>query len=176
VNGKDPHESEVAGRSRAALDDFDFVMAFSAAHERTYGAVYDGGAPWDDGSDTAALLAIWRHLERQIENGGWPAVFYNFKGWTVPLAARGYWLLEMTDCAQRCELAMTLVRRVEAAHPGLDYTSRVWLSETLVAGIEAAEWDRLDDGWYEITSETPQRIARYLRNRGWTPPASTKSG
>jgi hypothetical protein len=59
-----------------------------------------------------------------------------------------------------------VVKDVEASHPGHDYTSEEWLSSTLMEAISETEWDRLDDGWFELTDGpegTIERLASYVR-------------
>lgn len=144
-------------------NDLALVKQFKLRHARTYDPGVPGGPP-DDGSETAAILAILWTLEPMIFNGGWPAVFYNHVGWSVPLAARGYRILKMPECAARCDLAIQLVRAVELAHPGRDYTSDDWLSDTLMQAIDDPDWDRLDDDWFSLTQATDANIVRWLRS------------
>lgn len=145
-------------------NDLALIKQFESRHERTYNPTIPGGPP-DDGSDTAAILAILWALEPMISNGGWPAVFYNHVGWSVPLASRVYRILNMPECAARCELALQLVCAVELAHPGRDYSSDDWLSDTLMQAISEADWDRLDNDWFTLTQATYANIVRWLRTR-----------
>ncbi|GJQ30082.1 MAG: hypothetical protein HBSAPP03_19660 [Phycisphaerae bacterium] len=139
------------------------VKQFEDRYARTLGRADRGGPPWNDGSDAAALLAIWWHLEPMISHGGWPSIYYNRVGWAVPLAARGYRLLGMHECAERCGLALRLVGEAEARHPGADCGSDEWLSCTLMDEINDEQWDMLDTGWFELTRHTPNALAAFLR-------------
>lgn len=141
----------------------DVFRRFEQRHERTLGRAPGGGPPWEDGSDAAALLAIAWHLEPMIGNGGWPAVFYNRTAWAVPLAARGYRLLGMAECAERCESALRMVRAAEDRFPDHDHAGFEWLSVDLMDAVGDSEWDRLDQGWSELTAGTRAAIERYLR-------------
>lgn len=156
------------GRKNGNMSDADtaVIERFLKLHAGPYDRARHGGPPWDDGSDAAALLAIWLCLEPMISNGGWPAVYYNRIGWSVPLAARGYRLIGMPRCAQRCEQAMAMVRNAEAAHPGEDYASYAWLSDGLMQAVGTSAWDLLDEKWFELTTETYERVARFVQDRG----------
>jgi hypothetical protein len=52
-----------------SADDLVLLKQFESRHERTYNPTIPGGPP-DDGSDTAAILAILWTLEPMISNGG----------------------------------------------------------------------------------------------------------
>jgi hypothetical protein len=139
--------------------DYQLVRRF----QDRYGPFYP--QTWrDDGSDIAALIAISSHVEPMIFNGGWPSVFYNRGGGAVPAACRGYRLLGLAACAERCELAMSLCSRAEAAYSGRDHTDDEWFESTLMQTIDHKEWDALDDGWFDLTSTTVNRIARFIRD------------
>lgn len=141
------------------------IKQFEALHGRTLGRDNTGGPLWQDGSEAAALLAIRWHVEPLIFNGGWPAVYCSGAGWAVPLAARGYRLLGMPECAERCVRAMNLVAKAEAAHPGDDHRSDTWLASTLMEEIGQEDWDRLDEGWFELTRGTFEALAQYIVER-----------
>jgi len=143
------------------------VERFRKTYGRRYEAVLDGGPPWDDCSDAAALLAVFQ-LEAMIANGGWPAVFYNRLSWAVPLSVQGYRLLGMIECAERCNAAMRAVTRAEAQATGEDFDSDAWLSNRLMQLISDEAWEALDRDWYELTSETYDRAAAYITQR-WPP-------
>lgn len=151
-----------------SANDLALLKQFESRHERVYDPTIPGGPP-DDGSETAAILAILWALEPMISNGGWPAVFYNCVGWSVPLAIRGYRILNMPECAARCDLAVQLVHAVELAHPGRDYTADDWLSGTLMQAISEADWDRLDNDWFTLTQVTNANIVRWLRSSSSAP-------
>ncbi len=144
----------------------EILKHFARSHGRELDRELHGGPLWHTGSDVAALFAIRWHLEPLISNGAWPSVYYNNVGWVVPIAARGYRLLGMSECADRCDLAIELVRAAEASHPGHDYSSQEWLSSTLMEAISETDWDKLDDGWFELTAGpegTIERMAAYVR-------------
>lgn len=149
------------------MEDADFQLVEEFCRAR--GAKYDrgdarvGGPPWDDGSDIAALMAMRVHVEPLIFNGGWPSVFYSRAGWAVPLAARAYRLLDMPECAVRCEHALRLVREAERANPEADFGSDEWLSSGLMQAISDEEWDGLDEGWFELTDRTIACFAAVIR-------------
>lgn len=150
---------------RMSIEDYNFVERFLEARGKRYDPCIDGLAPpWDDGSDVAALLAI-RQIEGMIGNGAWPAVYYNRIGWLVPLAANGYRMIGMEVCAERCDLAMQLVRRAEEAHPEMDHQSDAWRSDGLMEAVGEDGWDRLDIDWYKLTARTYEFAAAYIRGR-----------
>jgi hypothetical protein len=70
----------------------------------------------------------------------------------------------MPECAARCDLARQLVRAVELAHPGRDFTADDWLSDTLMQAIDDSDWDRLDSDWFTLTQSTYANIVRWLRS------------
>ena len=143
------------------MDPTDVIRRFENRHKALDQAL--GGSPaWHDGSAAAALLAIWWCVEPLVFNGGWPAVYYSRAGWAVELAARGYRLLGMNHAAERCDLAATMVAKVEAAHPGHDFQSDTWLHSTLMEAIDEADWDQLDDGWFELVGTTREAMAKYI--------------
>lgn len=144
-------------------DPIAIIKRLEARHQKTLGTASHGGPEWEASSNAGALLAIWWHLEPMISNGGWPAVYFNRCGWAVPLAARGYALLGMHECAARCELAMRLVKDAEERHPGEDHESETWLDSTLMHAINDADWDRLDDGWFELVEGTADAMAECIQ-------------
>lgn len=139
----------------------DIVMQFRETRDGPYEQETDFGPPWNDGSDTAAICAVFQ-IEGMISNGAWPSVYYNRIGWLVPIAARGYRLIGLNAAAERCELAMKMVADAEAAHPDANYTSDEWLASTLMEHIDEPGWDALDDGWFELTEHTYDLAAAYI--------------
>jgi hypothetical protein len=139
------------------------IERFEDMHKHTFVRVFFDDCPlWHDGSDAAALFAVLWHVEPLVFNGGWPSVYYNRHGWTVPIAARGYRLLGFHEAAERCELAARLVAQAEADHPGRDYKAEAWLSDTLMQTIRDEDWDRLDNGWFEITKGVFDAMEKYI--------------
>lgn len=143
------------------MEPIDIIRRFEN-HHKALDRELGGGLAWHDGSDAAALLAVLWCVEPLVFNGGWPAVYYNRTGWAVPLAARGYRLLGMIHAAERCDLAATMVAKAQAAHPGHDFQSDTWLRSTLMEAIGDAQWDQVDDGWFELVGTTCEVMAKYI--------------
>jgi len=141
--------------------DFEFVDDFCYRFERVFEQARE---PIFFGhTDVSPIIAVWRHIEPMIFNGGWPSVFYNRLAWSIPKAALGYSLVGMQECADRCNRALDLSRRAESRFPGMNFASDEWLSDHLMQSISEDEWDSLDDGWYDLTRDTESHIAKYLR-------------
>jgi hypothetical protein len=92
-----------------------------------------------------AMLVATRAVEGQIENGGWPAVFYNNVDGLLPLAIDGYRLLGLASHAEVAERT--------AAH-GFD--------------LDADEddlWRAIDEEWAALPSAERRRAAFIREHR-----------
>ena len=69
----------------------------------------------------------------------------------------------MAECAERCEVAMSLVRATEAQYSGRDYNSDSWLSSMLMEAMSEAQWSTLDREWFKLTTGTVKAMAEYVR-------------
>jgi hypothetical protein len=89
------------------------------------------------------MLIATRAIEGQVDNGGWPAVFYNRADDLLPFAIEGYGLLGLVDHA-------TLAARI------LEHGFRDGANDD-------ADWNDFDEAWSALPSPDAAR-ADYLRS------------
>ena len=92
------------------------------------------------------MLVATRAIEGQVDNGGWPAVFYNEAADLIDLAVEGYGLLGLVDHAD-------LARRVQRhgwTEPGDDTP-------------DDPAWEAFDDEWFGLPDAEESRT-RYVRD------------
>lgn len=91
------------------------------------------------------MLIATRLIEGQVDNGGWPAVFYNAVDGHLATAIDGYRLLGLDEHASIAERVL--------AHG--------WTEPTDGAPADAA-WDAFDGAWFRLPDAEAAR-GRYIR-------------
>lgn len=141
---------EIAARPVDADDGAFVEESFQAAVERIGDGAFEpatlAGQP-----PAIRMLIATRAVEGEVDNGGWPAVFYNAMDGLLPLAIEGYSLLGLADHA-------TLGSRVlgHGFRDGAD---------------DDADWTNFDEAWSALPSPDAARAA-YIR----THPAEFAAG
>jgi hypothetical protein len=136
-----------------SLDADDFALVeerFQAVIDRIGDRAFEPGQLTEQPPGVRMLVAT-RAIEGQVDNGGWPAVFYNQVDGLLPLAIEGYGLLGLLDHA-------SLASQVgeHGFRDGAD---------------DDAEWDAFDAAWFALSSAETARAA-YLRGHSDDLPSS----
>ena len=141
---------EIAARPVDVADGFFVEEFFQAAVERIGETAFEPEALAGQPPGVRMLIAT-RAVEGEVDNGGWPAVFYNAMDGLLPLAIEGYELLGLADHA-------TLAARI------LDHGFQDGAGDD-------ADWTDFDEAWTTLRSPDAARAA-YLR----THPAEFAAG
>lgn len=96
-------------------------------------------------SEGIRMLIATRLIEGQVNNGGWPAVFYNEVDGHLPAAIDGYRLLGLDEHASIAERVL--------AHGWTEPTD---------GEPEDGAWDDLDGAWFSLP-DPEAALARYIR-------------
>lgn len=124
-------------------EDFSFVEErFQAAIDRIGDQAFEPSRLTEQPPAIRMLIAT-RAIEGQVDNGGWPAVFYNQVEALLPLAIEGYGLLGLLEHA-------SLASKVgeHGFRDGAD---------------DDADWVAFDKAWFALSSAEAARAA-YLRD------------
>lgn len=128
---------------RPDADDFELVEErFQAAIDRIGDQAFEPSRLTQQPPAIRMLIAT-RAIEGQVDNGGWPAVFYNQVDGLLPLAIEGYGLLGLLGHAS---LASQIGEH--GFRDGAD---------------DDADWDVFDAAWFALSSAEDARAA-YLRD------------
>ena len=98
------------------------------------------------------MLISTRVIEGQVDNGGWPAVFYNGVDGHLPAAVEGYRLLGLADHAAVAERVRAHARTDRAGGAPTDAT-----------------WDDVDAAWNGLPGAEEARARYVLENAGEFP-------
>jgi hypothetical protein len=128
-----------------SLDADDFALVeerFQAVIDRIGDRAFEPGQLTEQPPGVRMLVAT-RAIEGQVDNGGWPAVFYNQVDGLLPLAIEGYGLLGLPEHAS---LAAQIGKH--GFQDGAD---------------DDADWGAFDAAWLALSSAETARAA-YIRD------------